>query len=133
MTSHEVRRRARAEHDSIRQRLARLETLASRIPGGEAGGAVQDLEEELAALRGELCGHLVWEDAESPRLRAAHPGGEGASWLLSNHDDRRTVLDFCRHSCGDENHPVLLAQRVRDLADFVRRSLDAEEHGAKGR
>jgi hemerythrin-like domain-containing protein len=80
-----------------------------------------------------LRGHLAWEDAESPRLRAAHPGGEGAFWLHSTHDDLRTVLDFCRHSCGDENHPVPLAQRVRDLADFVRRSLGAEEQGAKGR
>jgi len=133
MTSREVRRRARAEHDSIRQRLARLEILATRIPGGEAGGVVRELEEELAALRAEVRGHLAWEDAESPRLRAAHPGGEGASWLHSTHDDLRTVLDFCRHSCGDENHPVLLAQRVRDLADFVSRSLDAEEEGAKGR
>lgn len=133
MTSDDVRRRARADHDSIRQRVTRLELLASRILDGEASGRVRDLDDELTALRTELRGHLAWEDAESARLRGGDAAGEGsASRLRSAHDDLRAVLEFCRCSCGDENHPRVVAQRVHDLADLMRRTLDLEEQCASG-
>lgn len=128
MQSIEVRRRARAEHDSIRKRLARLEALAVRIEGGDAGGAVHVIHDEINALIRELRSHLDWEDGGVSAMRGTDTrDSERAVRLRSSHDELRIVLDFCRHFCGGEIHPVLLAGRVRDLVALLRRTLEVEE------
>jgi len=89
---------------------------------------VEGLDAELRALRNVLGAHL---DREDVMLRRAvydddRRGGRG-DWLKASHDDLRALLDFCGHACGGENHPVILARRVRDLTQLIGNALSEEE------
>ena len=128
MTRVQIRRRALAEHRSIRELLARLEATASAITS-DRGRQVRELEEGLLELRRELRAHLQWEGRVLPEvlLDADAPGLERAAQMASAHEELELVLDFCRHSCGGEEHPLILARHLRDLMSLVRGTIASEE------
>lgn len=132
MTATEIRHQARAEHGHIRGRLAQLEALATRVAHGGGEADVRALERQVEALRQALREHLGWEDRELPAALgdADAWGEERAARLRSSHRELRAVLGFCRDSCDGALHPVVLAQRARDLVALLRSGLGDEEHAA---
>lgn len=128
MTRVDVDRRTRCEHDSIRTRLRHLEVLVARLEAGGPSRLQHEIGDDLESLLKALRDHLDWEDGNAPGvIEVKSRGLEVVTWLRESHDELRAVLDFCRCSCDHQGHPVILAERIHDLADLLRTTLEDEE------
>ena len=129
MQAGEIRRKVRADHDTIRAMLLRLEQLAGQVLHGERH-LVGILRDEAETLLTELLAHIRWEDEHlRPTLVDADTaGGPRVEKLDHEHREQRELLRYALDGLEDQSRPPqVIARNLIDLVQLVRDDMDDEE------
>lgn len=129
MNPSEVRNRVLADHELLRERLARIEILARTVLEGRVGAA-SELRDHAAELGVELSNHFDLEDDILVEvLRNADPWGpERVARLQEDHARQRQMLAQLRQSAGDVGRPDLeLALTARGFVQLMFEDMEEEE------
>jgi diacylglycerol O-acyltransferase len=118
MSTGQIRRRVRAEHDALRRILVTVEALARRAEGGDVE-SLPLLRKHGLDLHARLCRHLDFEERELlPAIEGQGEWGqELASQVRREHDEQRLLLRYILDRLGDESRPPALIGR--DLECFA--------------
>jgi WS/DGAT/MGAT family acyltransferase len=129
MRTEQIRRRVRADHDSLRRRLVTIEALARRVMA-EDRAALKPLRDHGLALHGFLCRHLDYEERELlPAVEAEAEWGEAlARHVRREHDEQRLLLQYIFERLSDEGRPAaLLGRDLECLAAELREDMALED------
>jgi WS/DGAT/MGAT family acyltransferase len=129
MRTDRIRRRVRADHDSLRRRLVTIEALARRVIANDPE-AVEPLRQHGLALHAFLCRHLDYEERELlPAVEAEGEWGEAlARHVRCDHDEQRLLLQYVFEHLSDASRPAaLLGRDLECLAAELREDMALED------
>jgi len=129
MQPSEVRHRILRDHEGLRARLTRVESLARALSQDEQR-QVGDLREASETLLSILREHMRWEDRYLvPALRESDAWGEErAERFEQEHREQRELLAWVVAELQEQQKPpVILAAHIRDLMETLRADMDEEE------
>ena len=129
MQPEEVRNFVLSDHDKLRERIGRLERMASAVVAGDElpWGA---LRAEGESFLEQLARHMRWEDVHLvPVLRDADCWGEvRCTQFAEEHREQRESLEYVVRHLRDEGRPDrLVARDVLALAELLRADMEEEE------
>ena len=130
MRPSEVRERVLGDHEAIRERLGRLETLLDRVHQGSREADWSELRRVALELLERLRTHMRWEDRYLiPALREADAWGEErAARLRADHGAQRDQHSDFDQRLSDRACPnSRVASDVSRLIELLREDMREEE------
>jgi iron-sulfur cluster repair protein YtfE (RIC family) len=129
MQPSEVRERVLHDHQSLRQRVDELESLAEEVIGS-GRSPVGKLRQAATELLHALTRHMAWEDLHLvPALRDADAWGpERVARFEAEHEQQRADLRELLAGLEDQDQPpALLASRVLEWVIDLHADMQEEE------